>query len=156
MHVRIYTYMYSCMHTSCADARMCGWKGQEWQEFPYVAWLMPMWHASCMCDMTRVCVTWHVYVWHDTCMCDMTLVCVTWHLYVRHDSSFNQFWKRKYVQVKMATLATGPRPHSPTSPGGVDIYVYICIYACMWVYLWGYGLYFYVYCMNVCMNTNIY
>jgi len=51
-----------------------------------VAWLMYEWHDSCMCDMTHVCVTWLMYVWHDSCMCDMTHVCVTWPMYVWHDS----------------------------------------------------------------------
>ena len=105
----------------------------------HVIWLIYMWHASCIYDMTRWSVTqiihirndlhmWHasfihdmthsyviclIHVWCDPFLCDMTRACETWLICLWHEL-IHVTW---LIHIYIATLLTTPtHAHVNTHP----------------------------------------
>jgi len=83
---RVMSYMNESCHVWMSHVTKKPPCGSNFLSAP-ATWLIHMWHASSMRDMTHPCVTWLIHVWHDSSICDMTHPCVTWLIHMWHDSS---------------------------------------------------------------------
>jgi len=89
----------------------------------YVTWLIDMWHATFMCDMTHWYVTWLIHMRHDSFMCDvgaahgmcdMTHSYVTWLIHMwrwsstRYMTWLMHMWRDSITYDLCADVTAGP------------------------------------------------
>jgi len=72
------SYVACLVHLGGHDLSVCG------MTHAYVAWLMGIWHCTCL--VAHPHVTWLVHMWYDSSIWDMTYSYGTWLINMWHDS----------------------------------------------------------------------